>query len=474
MVLELVGSRLLAPYFGNSIFVWTSLIGVILGFIALGNFMGGRLGDRRLSDEVLMWILVGVSASISIVAFSDSLLLPSLARGSSLKAGAVIAAVILYGLPSTLLGMVSPYCIRLKMHAISDSGATVGSLYALSTLGSIVGTFAAGFWLITVVGSHDLLAVLAAVPLVLSLFFVGPVSARRIAGVLVAAAILAAAALTMRPLAGTFDTTYDRYIIRRATENATMRPLVALSRRPTSTESEVYADTGEPFLFDYYAYYDTALKLAPNVDRTLLIGGGIFSYPRRQLALRPTSAIDVVEIDPKLVEVARSTFYLKDDPRMRIIVEDGRMFLNTTSGQGQYDVVFLDAFKSAETVPYQLTTYQSMKRCYDVLGEHGVLAVNTIGSVSGPGSKFVWAEYATLKAVFPQVAVFAADSPNNPSEVQNMCMIASKDASTDLVAAVQRVSPGLAANRIAFPRVPEGTRILTDDFAPVDQYLIGL
>jgi spermidine synthase len=285
--------------------------------------------------------------------------------------------------------------------------------------------------------------------------------------------ILLGAVLFSRPSIDSFDTQYDRYFIRRGTDSQSGRPVVALALDVRNgAETIVYADNGDPFTSGYSQYYDLALKLAPQVKRTLLIGGGAFAYPRHQFALFPNSSTDVVEIDPKLVTVARQDFFLKDDPRQNIIVEDGRTFLDHS--QERYDVVLLDAFKSRNSVPYQLTTRESMQLCYDRLGPRGVLAMNLIASIDGPGHKFLQAEYATLKMVFPRVVVFAVADPSNPSVIQNFSLMGFKDASDGSVAALKAAYPELAVTRLDGYSVPKGTRILTDDFAPVDQYIIDL
>ncbi|MHB1340845.1 MAG: fused MFS/spermidine synthase [Coriobacteriia bacterium] len=475
MVLELIGSRLLAPFFGNSLFVWTSLIGVMLGFMALGGFLGGRLGDRRLSVSVLFWILLFASLSIALVAFTEGALLPRLAEGSSLRVAAVLSATILFAVPSTLLGMVSPYCTRLRLHALADSGATVGSLYALSTIGSISGTFAAGFWLIARIGSHDLVAWLAAAVLALSLLVAAPFTLKRTAALTGTALVLVAALQATGTYAGSFDTGYDRYFIGHETEAATMRPVVTLSRDAVSIESATYSDNGEPFLLDYYDYYDLALASVPAVRRTLLIGGGAFSYPRHQLEQYPDSSVDAVEIDPDLVDVATETFALDDDTRLNVIVEDGRTFLN--GSKERYDAILIDAFKSASSVPYQLTTLESMRHCSRLLDDDGVVAMNIVASAEGPGSRFLWAEYITLKSVFPQVEVFAVYDAASPTEIQNISVIAGKSESTDLLGVLGRISPDLTARRIDPASVKatlDSIPLITDDFAPVDQYLMDL
>jgi spermidine synthase len=287
-----------------------------------------------------------------------------------------------------------------------------------------------------------------------------------------ALAVLVAAMLFSRSALETFDTPYDRYFIGTKTETSTMRPIVTLVRDFRSIQSAVYADNGEPYMLDYYRYYDVALAVPRTMRRSLLIGGGTFSYPRHQLEEYPDSVADVVEIDPTLLDVARSRFSLKDDPRLNIFIEDGRTFLNRASGP--YDVVLIDAFKSANSIPYQLTTIESMRYCYDVLGDDGVLTMNIIASTSGAGSRFLWAEYLTLKAVFPQVEMYAVFDPTDTSGVQNMCIMASKSTSVDLAAAVEKTAPDLAKGRIRRAEIPQGLRVITDDFAPVDQYLNGI
>lgn len=472
MVLELVGSRLLAPFFGNSLFVWTSLIGVMLGFMAVGGYLGGRLADRHLSRSTLFWILTAASISISVIALTERPLLEMLADDADLRIAAVLSAAVLFAVPSMLLGAVSPYSQRLQLHALSDSGATLGSLYALSTFGSIVGTFAAGFWLIATVGSHELIGWLAGGVLALALIVIRPLAPRRLAAVAAALVLVLMALLASRGYDGAFDTQYDRYFIGESVESETGRAVVTLARDDHSIESATYRDTGDPYLLDYYVYYDLALAILPDLDRTLLIGGGAFSYPRHQLATHPGSSADVVEIDPDLVAVARTHFALEDDPRLSVIIEDGRTFLNRA--EGPYSAILIDAFKSAASVPYQLTTVESMRHCYRLLEDDGLVVMNIIASAQGPGSRFLWAEVGTLRAVFPQVEVFAVYDTDAPGEIQNIAVIAGKSDTVDLLGAIEDVAPGLAVRRIQTPSDMTDLPVLTDDFAPVDQYLMDL
>jgi len=470
MVLELVGSRLLAPYFGNSLFVWTSLIGVMLGFMSLGYFLGGRLADRHLDTGYLFWILVGAASSVALIALLESVLLPQLAAGDSPRLLAVVSATILFAVPSTLLGMVSPYCIRLRMHTIEDSGSTVGSLYAVSTLGSIVGTFAAGFWLISMFGTHAMLTLIAGSLAALSLLVIGGGYRdwRRLAALGGLAAMLALGASVAS--AETVDTQYDRYFLREIADPASGRPLIGLSRDERSAESASYEDTGEPYRFEYYNFYDLAATLDGPVDKALLIGGGTFSYPRLFLAANPTATMDAVEIDGDLYRIAKERFGFTDDPRLSLHFEDGRTFLNRATGT--YDAVFVDAFKSEQTVPYQLTTKESWQLCYDLLDDDGVLVMNVIASPDDERSRFFDSLYATISEVFPEVRAFQVQGQAEGA-LLNTSIIAVKNPDVDIADTLKKSAPDVYARMYSQYAPPQEATIFTDDFAPVDQYLLG-
>lgn len=472
MMLELVGARLLAPYFGNSLFVWTSLIGVMLGFMSLGYYLGGRLADARLDKGNLFWILSGAAIAVALVTFSESSLLPFLAAGGAKRVLAVVSATILFAVPSTLLGMVSPYCIRLRMHAIEDSGATVGTLYAISTLGSIVGTFAAGFWLIAVFGTHDFLLVLAGALACLSLLVIdGRFVWQRYATLALLVALVVLGASGVARGAESVDTQYDRYFIREVADPATGEPMIALSRDSVGAESASYLDDRAPYVFDYYRYYDMANTLTGDLSRVLVIGGGTFSYPRLLVAAHPDLRVDAVEIDPDLYRIAKSDFGYVDDDRITLYFEDGRMFLN--SAEGPYDVVYMDAFKSEATVPYQLTTVETWTRAFEVLDEDGVLVMNVIGSPTDERARFFNALFSSIQEVFPQVRAFEVKGAGAGGVVHNTMIVAAKSRAVDIDKLVAQRAPQFADSLMAGYAPPAGTRALTDDHAPVDQYLLG-
>ena len=164
MIFELSGVRVLGPYFGTSLFVWTSLIGIILASLSVGYFLGGRLADRYQSLSQLGLIIIGAGVLIALTAVIKDLLLPLLqTRDSDIRLMTVGATLLLFTPASVLLGMVLPYVMRLMLSDIKTAGGAVGQVSALSTFGSISGTFAAGFFLIPLLGTHTVLLALAAV-----------------------------------------------------------------------------------------------------------------------------------------------------------------------------------------------------------------------------------------------------------------------------------------------------------------------
>ena len=519
MSLQLIGSRLLAPHFGSSVFVWTSLIGVMLGFMALGNFLGGRLADRNTSPDLLFWVLVLLSSSISLVAMVGAWALGMFTEIPSLRLGMVLGSTMLFAIPCTLFGTVTPAAIRLRMQAVSDSGANVGTLSAVSMMGSIAGTFATGFWLIALVGSRSLLAWLALLIVILACvmglsrqnFSRGSAGDKWRQGggnttpllhkliVLGVAAVLIVGAFVWHPQAQNlqdmrvFDSLYGQYLVGEVVINATTDPAEPadfrtvryLANNPRAWESAVFADNFEPFFFEYYRFYDIAAAISAEPRTTLMIGGGAFVYPRFFFQQYPDAVMDVVEIDPALLYEAKENFGLVPQDNLNVYLEDGRMFLNravrqggtASTSDGLYDLAIMDAFNSANNVPFQLTTRESMQHIADLMTDEGVFVMNLIVSVEGEGSQFLASQYLTLREVFPQVeAYIVRDGAIEAGVPRNVAIIATNGNAFDLRRTIEGDNPELADRRIdasAMAQMP-GAMVLTDDFAPVDQMLSGV
>ena len=474
MIYEIIGSRILSPYIGTSTYVWTSLIGIILAALSLGYWLGGRLADRQPVVGILASVIFLAGGAVAATILFKDIFLSFIARAPlMLELKSVVAALLLFAPASVLLGFVTPYAVKLKMLSLADSGKTVGRLYALSTVGSILGTFLAGFLLIPFVGSTRTLYLIAGILFGLSLLLAPFALTKTNLTILIlfvfgiAATELQAFFLFRMNELRDLDTEYNRVQIFKMTEEASGRPMRALAIDPHFIQSKMYLDSDE-LASEYAKYYHLVRHFKPDFRQTLLIGGAGYSFPKDYLKLYPDREIDVVEIDPQMTGLARKYFNLRDDPRLRIHHEDGRIYLNR-SAPARYDAVFLDAFGSLFSVPFHLTTLEAVREIDRVLKPGGVVIFNLGGAVQGRSSRFLNAEIATYKQIFPHVLLFKVRPERPDTDVQNLIIVAAKtENSLDLQSADARLSPIL--NNLYRQPLALTENILTDDLAPVEFY----
>lgn len=474
MIFEIIGSRILSPFIGSSTYVWTSLIGVILASLSLGYWFGGRLADRRPDVKLLAAVIFVAGGLISLTILVKEVVLSAIASLTvGLEWKALIAALILFAPASICLGIVTPFAVRLRMTTLEHTGATVGRLYALSTVGSIAGTFLAGFFLIPFVGSVRTLYLIAGCLIALSVLLVPlAVTKLNIAAVLLFIVSVAAnetGIYYMREQHGLYDvdTEYSRVQIFRTTDPATGRPIQALATDPYFVQSAAFLDSDD-LVLGYSRYYHLMRHFKPGLSKTLIIGGAGYSFPKEYLRVYPDAQIDVVEIDPQMTVIARRHFRLTDDPRMNIIHEDGRTYLGRAS-EGMYDVVLMDAFGSLFSVPYHLTTLEAVRGIHRVLTEDGVVIFNLGSAISGDASRFLHAELETYRRVFPHVFLFKVNSEYPDSKLQNLIIAASRSATPPHLSSSDPQLASLLKQRYDVASMP-GQTILTDDLAPVEYY----
>jgi spermidine synthase len=247
----------------------------------------------------------------------------------------------------------------------------------------------------------------------------------------------------------------------------TERPILKMSTDPDSPFSAIYLDKDDDLVFPVQRFFRLAWHFNPEIKNSLMIGGAAYSFPKDYLKTDSMAKMDVVEIDPTITKIAREYFNLRDDPRLNIYHEDGRTFLNKT--QNKYDAVFMDAYKT-HFVPYQLTTIEAAEEIYRVLNDNGVALVNIISSIEGDKGKFLRAEYATFKQIFPQVYIFRVLYPM-PEITQNLMLVAIK---SDKPASFTDSNEELNAylTHIWDKEIPADVPVLTDDYAPVDNYML--
>ena len=472
MMLEITGSRILAPFLGTSTFVWTSLIGIILASLSLGYHLGGKLSDKKPSLKTLSSIIFLSALLIALTAiFHGEILRQIELLVPDLRLAASISAIVLFTPASVFLGMISPYTVRLKMTSIKHSGETVGNLYAISTIGSIVGTFLTGFFLLAYIGSTSLLFLLSLIMVGLS-FALTP-HKHKIFVFLFTCLYLGSFQIQKLEAAehGYFDldSDYNHIKIFPNTDRSTGKDILTLSLSKNNS-SAMFLEN-EDLVFSYTMYYHLAHHFNPELKNTLMIGGGAYSFPKNFLEVHPEATIDVVEIDPRLTELATEYFRLESTPRLQSFHEDGRAFLN--HNEKFYDAIFIDAFQGSYAIPHHLTTTEAVAKMASSLNDDGVLLVNVISKLEGEGSEFLQAEYRTFKEHFPRVEIFAVRSQNRPDMLQNFMLVAFKSPKEPIWESKDALLNKFLQKRYK-KAVPTELPILTDDFAPVDHYVMKL
>ncbi|HWR98317.1 MAG TPA: fused MFS/spermidine synthase [Candidatus Methanoperedens sp.] len=479
MMVEVLGSRVIGPFFGVSLFVWTALIAVTLLALAAGYAAGGVLADRRGADALYGIILV----SGLLVALIPPLKIPvlRLCGGLGLRTGALASAAVLFGPALFCLGCVSPFLARLATRELRSLGRTVGLLYALSTAGSFAGTVLAGFVLIEYAGVDATFFALGATLVALGLVWF--VALRRTFATLAAALpLLLLVPAADAPVAKTLpDGVRATRIVNRDTFYGNLKVIDydygATRTRALLIDGQTQggidlADGRSPYAYAYFLQrLPTALR--PGGRRCLVIGLGAGAVPRWYE--EQGIATDVVDINPGVFALARSHFGYR--AAGRAIVSDARSFLR--EGSERYDYVILDVF-NGDTTPSHLVSLEAFALLRARLAPDGVLAMNLLGAVRGPETFGTASVVHTLERVFASVELY----PGFPASAEsgNITVIArASGGPLDLARvslagvhpfALPEVLPYLGV-RFRFPAGTPAT-VLIDDYNPLDLLELAL
>src|SRR5262245_6407402 len=483
MALEIVGSRVLAPYFGSSIFVWGSLISVVMAALSIGYYWGGWLSAREPSYVKLFVLLLIPGVLIFFLPFvypSINEWIAGVDFGNRLNP--LIACSALFLLPGIFLGTISPYVIRLAATHLHTVGSTAGTLYAVSTCGSIVGTLLTAFYLIPALGVSNIIHALGITLVCLSLVVVPLIRLQRVTVARAVTASLfiagfASMVWTSIAWAKTLmqkDTFYHRIRIEEDDEARYMyfdRTLQSAMTLKDSTSLRLI----------YSRYTSLGFTFRPDAKKMLLIGLGGGSIPKKLNKEFPNLEIDAVEIDPEVIKIAKDHFNVKEGKQLRLPAQDGRLFPHRP--QNQNDIIMLDAYFT-DAMPFHLATRQFFELAQKKLTPNGIVVANLISAVHGPSGKIARAFIRTLRQVIPQTYIFASRRPDNVSleTIQNVIVIATRDKQrVDIKEIVKRataIDKGLFPDPIQdvavayFDRqLSEDVPILTDDYAPTDNLL---
>jgi spermidine synthase len=400
---EITASRLLAPYFGSSTIVWANLIGIVLAALAVGYWFGGRLADRRPEPRLLGSVVLGAAVFVAVIPFAAKPFLDFTVEGlDTASAGAVIgsflAVLLLCAPPVVLLGMVSPFAIRLAVSSIATAGAVAGRLYALSTAGSLLGTFLPALLLIPAIGTQRTFLVIAVLLAASSCFLLGT---RFLLAPAVLAALLLVPPGAIKGEEGLIheETSYYQYI--GVVERPDGRRLLHLNEG-VAVHSLWRADsvlTG--------GVWDAFLALPPLVGRPLervaILGNAGGTTARALGVYYPNADVDGVELDPAVSRVGRRYFGMGENPRLTVHDADARPFLRSTDER--YDLIVVDAYRQPY-VPFYLATREFFRLVREHLRPGGVVALNV--AAVPDDKRLVDAVGGTLAADFPQVLQWPA------------------------------------------------------------------
>jgi spermidine synthase len=508
--LELAASRVLAPAFGNSLYVWGALIGVVLSGLAIGYWIGGILADRLPSPRLLVGVVCVGGLLVLAVPVVDERVLDLVERWDpGPRADPLVAAILLFGPASVVLATVTPIAVRIAARNLDAVGRTAGRLFSISTAGSIAGTFATAFWLVPALGVDQLIGIGAAALLLAALPLALADRAWLLAGAGVALAAVAVAvsislgdggggtvaAADLRNYSPIYRTRAD--LLKNAPEPV-LSGFSLLERRDTRYHHLLVVQSdGVRYLrfdnsfqsamrvarpYDAYFSYTNALALAlgyrPSARDVLFIGLGAGSAPKRVHRDFPRVRMRVVEIDPAVVDVAHKWFAF---PRsIPVAVRDGRQYLE--HDHARHDVIVIDAYY-ADAIPFHLTTREFLETVRARLKPGGVVVANVIGAIRGDGSKLLRSFVRTYREVFPTVTLHPVFSAGDDAfTTANVILVASTGAAPDVDALRARwrelrrehpTAPNL--DHVIAKRVDEvplnDVPTLTDDYAPTDALL---
>ena len=482
MSFEMLGSRYLNPYFGSGIYTWASLISTVLAALTVGYFIGGALADRRPSAAVLAITVFGGSLYLLLLPlFAQGILEKVLAGFDDVRSGSLAAAMAIMFFPVTLFGMYSPFAIRLLLRSAHRSGVVSGTVYGISTAGSIIGTLGTTFLLIPTMGSRAITIALGAAGILAALLLIALRSGGR-RGVALVSALLAVswvraphaaelldAQARAEMLAGKdgeiahIETEYnDIYISKRRAELTMSFQLKGWDY----TESITNLRDPDDLPLRYTRNMTLGTLYPPQPARVLMLGlggGTISTYLGRHM---PQLAIDVVEIDPAVVEAAKKYFGIRATDNVHYLEGDARVFLNRH--KEPYDLILVDAFHGGY-VPFHLLTKEFYELLKQRLTPGGAAAFNV-----HDGTKLYASTVLTLGAVFGDVHLY-------PSGEGEVIAIVTAGTAPDAGALAARAAtlqeqykfrfplPQLLARRSDKKPAQKG-ELLTDDFAPVNLY----
>lgn len=492
IMLEVLGSRIVGPFFGVSLYIWTALISVALIALSLGYWLGGIVADRHPRAEWLYGLIAAAGLVTLLIPLYDREVCYWAADTFDIQAGVLIASIILFLPPLALLGFVAPYALRLALQDLQRTGRVAGLLYAVSTVGSVAGSIVAGFFLIPLLGVTFTLATIAvvlAVPCVLWAALVKrPGRAAGLAAATAGFALLGIWRTEARPFPATntfrlLSEEEGRYAQIAVAETLTRGEWVRWILIDGIPQTGIIAPIAENPRSRWYQNFTPLHEVQFHFYRlhgrqpesALVIGLGGGAVP---MALaRQGVETEVVDIDPLIVETA-SQWMGFDPARVRVHLMDGRAYIRRC--KRTYDLVIFDV-ASGGNQPFHLFTQEVFEETARILNPGGVVAINYIGFPPGRRDYLARALVTTVTSVFPACVAYIYPPEASQDTLCNIMLFFSREPFPD--DQTLHDTPGTSAAdrrlletyflrlRAALP--PNGV-VLTDERNPIERFSVEI
>jgi predicted membrane-bound spermidine synthase len=477
LVLEIVAGRLIAPYVGVSIYSWTSIIGVILAGLSLGNWIGGRWVDAG-GNETSAGIILLLAAVFSIASLlSLTIVAPLLQKSEfNLISSSFIYVLSMFFVPAALLGIVTPLLTTLALRIDARAGHIVGRMHALAALGSILGTFITGYWLVQYFGTRKIVIGSAICLSLLALPYLRKIRVKQALSMIA----LMAGVLVITHVRGGFNNPCQwesNYFCLRVVDSSNSEYGAAKALILDHLLHGINHETEADLLISPYVHaMDEIVRVFFNVEegwesRYFFAGGGAYTQPRAVNAMYPKAQVTVAELDPQVTSTAEQALFVNTG-NMQIIHLDARAVLQ--KNQQQYDVVVTDVFHDI-SVPYHMVTQEFAQTVKRSLSDDGLYLINIVDIF--PDAKLVKSLIKTLQLEFKYVDVWLDKAPESVARTTYVISANNSRPLPEMIISQQgferrwlRINPPLLATGTPMEKLP----VLTDDFVPVEYLLAGL
>lgn len=493
MVLELVAARIIARHLGSSLYTWTAIIGVVLAGISFGNYLGGRIADRCQARKTLA-ILFAISSGtcVLIVVLNNLVGEWTWLWHLSWPTRVFTHVFLVFMLPSTILGTISPVVAKMALDRGLPAGRTVGNIYAWGTVGSIAGTFAAGYWLIPAMGVVANIWAVGSILLLMAIFYcvrhrtffvwaIVFLCTMAVGNTTILWCQNVGVALAFREVPDPRviyhdETPYCYLSVKRLSEQPDKRIFVQDKLVHSKIVMGDITDM-QYFYTEIYAALTQELCAQKETLAVMVIGGGGYVYPRYVEKIWPGSTIDVIEIDPGVTKAATEAFGLERDTTIRTLTMDARNYVDQILHQQHtgkitlYDFIYGDACNDY-SIPYQLVTKEFNDKISDILAPEGVYMLTIIDTYDS--GKFLGAVVNTFQQTFPNTYVLT--ERRMPKWARNTFVVVASRQKLDfknIISKYQKTTDLWCLSNPDVNNLKEKSHglVLTDNYAPAENLL---